>query len=24
VQNVKAFCSRLRAWMIHFKGIATK
>ena len=24
VQNVNAFCSRRRAWMIRFKGIATK
>jgi hypothetical protein len=24
VQNVNVFCSRLHAWMIHFKGVATK
>ena len=24
VQNVNAFCSRLRAWMVRFKGVATK
>ena len=24
IQNVNAFCSRLRTWMIRFKGVATK
>ncbi len=24
VQNVNAFCSRMRTWMIRFKGVATK